>query len=92
MILFVKKCSACILCVIFLHLTGLFFRLKRASDTYWQAQKYNTESQLQRWALSVFFNFFKLITYFSTSPIKKPTPSQINLIKNAKNHFLLLKK
>ena len=26
------------------------------------------------------------------SYIKKPTPSQINLMKNAKNHFLLLKK
>ena len=24
--------------------------------------------------------------------LKKPTPSQINVIKNAKNHFLLLKK
>ena len=34
----------------------------------------------------------KLITYFYTSPIKKPTPSQINLIKNAKNHLLLLRK
>ena len=57
----------------------------------------------QSWALSVFFNFFnhkkcffaffvKLITYFCTIPIKKPTPSQTNLIKNAKNLFLLMKK
>ena len=49
----------------------------------------------QRWALSVFLNLFnnkkwlfcffkiKLITYFFTSPIWKPTPSQINLIKSA---------
>ena len=32
-------------------------------------------------------NLFLHQTYF-----KKPTPSQINLIKNAKNHFLLVKK
>ena len=38
------------------------------------------------------FLFIKLITYFCTVLFKKPTPSQINLIKNAKNHFLLLKK
>ena len=58
-------------------------------------------SLIQSWALSVFFNFFnnkkwfycifiKLLTYFLL--FKKPTPSQINFIKNAKNHFLLLKK
>ena len=59
----------------------------------------------QSWALSVFFNFsiikfiflhllffIKLLTYFWTSPIlKKPTPSQINLIKNAKNHNIFEK-
>ena len=34
----------------------------------------------------------KMITYFCTSPVfKKPTLSQINLIKNANNNFLLLK-
>ena len=39
-----------------------------------------------------FFEFFiKLITYFCTSPISK-APSQINLKKNAKNHFSLLKR
>ena len=32
--------------------------------------------------------FIKEITYFSAPVLfKKPTPSQINLIKNAKNHF-----
>ena len=30
--------------------------------------------------------------FLHQSHLKKPTPSQINLIKNAKNHFLLLKK
>ena len=40
-----------------------------------------------------FLPFFQVNNYLCTSPIKKkPTPSQINLIKNAKNHFLLLKK
>ena len=34
----------------------------------------------------------KLVTVFCTSLFKKPTPSQINFIKNAKNHFLLVKK
>ena len=36
----------------------------------------------------------KIVTYFWTSPevLKKQTPSQINLIQNAENHFLLLKK
>ena len=50
----------------------------------------------QSWALSVFFFYFfnnknyffaffyKLITYFCTSPIKKPTPSLINLTKMQK--------
>ena len=33
---------------------------------------------------------FKLIDNFCTNPIKKPTPSQIKLIKIAKNNFLLL--
>ena len=47
---------------------------------------------VQSWALSVFLYFFalfiKLITYISAPVLfKKPTPSQINLIKNAKNHF-----
>ena len=57
----------------------------------------------QSWALPVFFHllnnkkwffctFIMLITYFCTSLFKKPTPSQINLIKNEKNHFLLVKK
>ena len=43
---------------------------------------------------NVFFCIFiKLITYFCTeSYLKKPTPSQINLIKKCKNYFLLLKK
>ena len=36
--------------------------------------------------------FIKLLTYFCTCPIEKPTLSQINLVKNAKNNFLLLKK
>ena len=36
--------------------------------------------------------FIMLITYFCTVLFKKPTPSQINLIKSAKNHFLLVKK
>ena len=30
--------------------------------------------------------------FLHQSLFKKPTPSQINFIKNAKNHFLLLKK
>ena len=56
------------------------------------------------WALSVFLNTFnskKLFfsIFYQVHNIflhwvlfKKPTPSQINLIKNAKNHFILLKK
>ena len=58
----------------------------------------------QRWALEVFLNFFKnekwfffaflkkLLTCSALVLFKKPTPSQINLIKNAKKHFLWLKK
>ena len=60
----------------------------------------------QSWTLEVFLNFFNNKKGFfcifyqvnNTIPIsapvlfKKPTPSQINLIKNAKNHFLILKK
>ena len=43
--------------------------------------------------IMIFFAFFiKLIAYFCTSPISKAIPSQINRIKNAKNHLLLLKK
>ena len=60
-------------------------------------------SKPQSWALSVFLNFFsikkiffaffiKLISYFFTIPIKKPTPSQINLIKNAKQKFFIIQK
>ena len=41
----------------------------------------------------IFFEFFmKLITYSVPFLFINPTPSQINLIKNAKNQFLLLKK
>ena len=41
----------------------------------------------------IFFAFFiKLITYSAPVLFKNPTPSQINLINDAKNHFLLLKK
>ena len=41
----------------------------------------------------IFFAFFnKLITYSAPFLFINLTPSQINLIKNAKNHFLLLKK
>ena len=59
---------------------------------------------MQRWALLVFLNFFNnkndFFLHFLSSwwPIsapvlfKKPTPSQIELIKNANIHFLLLKK
>ena len=36
--------------------------------------------------------FIKLLTYFCTNPIEKATLSQINLVKNARNNFLLLKK
>ena len=36
--------------------------------------------------------FIKLISISATVLFKIPTPSQINLIKNAKNHFLLIKK
>ena len=36
--------------------------------------------------------FIKCITYFCTVLFKKPTPSQINLIKNARNHFFIVKK
>ena len=39
-----------------------------------------------------FASFIKLITYSAPVLFKMPTPSQINLIKNAKNHFLLVKK
>ena len=58
----------------------------------------------QSWALSVFFNFFNnkkwlfcifyQVDNLFTAPalFKKPTPSQINLIKNVNNHFLVLKK
>ena len=56
-------------------------------------------NKYQSWVLSVFFKFFNLkklffyIFYEDIKPIsapvlfKKPTPSQINLLKNAKNHF-----
>ena len=41
----------------------------------------------------IFFAFFiKLVNYSAPVLFKKPTPSQINLIKKGKNHFLLLKK
>ena len=42
----------------------------------------------------VYIFFIKLIYLFLHQSYlkKKPTPSQINLLKNAKNHFLLLKK
>ena len=36
--------------------------------------------------------FMKKQPFSAPVLFKKPTPSQINLIKNAKNHFLLLKK
>ena len=55
---------------------------------------------LQSWALSLFLNFlnhkklifciFYQVIFLHQSYIK--SPSQINCIKNAKNHFLLLKK
>ena len=57
----------------------------------------------QSWALEVFLNFFKhknvifLHFYQVYKPIsapvlfKKPTPSQINLIKNAKSFFVIIK-
>ena len=40
----------------------------------------------------IFFAFFIKFPISAPVPFKKPTPSQINLIKNAKNRFLLLKK
>ena len=54
----------------------------------------------QSWALSIFLNFFNNkkifkyflpseLFYFCTSPIKKPTTSQINFIKNAKKSFFI---
>ena len=64
----------------------------------------NTIYKFQSCALLVFFNIFtnkkwiycifiKFILFkFLPVLFKKPTPSQINLIKNAKNNFLLLKK
>ena len=39
----------------------------------------------------IFWHFFQVNNLFLVL-FKKPTPSQFNLIKNAKNHFLLLKK
>ena len=62
----------------------------------------HTRTIVQSWALEVFFfNNKKLFFYIfyqvnslflHQSYFKKHTPSQINLIKNAKNHFLWLKK
>ena len=58
----------------------------------------------QSWALPVFFYFFNNKKWFfctfykinnlflHQSYLKTPTPSQISLIKNARSHFLLLKK
>ena len=61
------------------------------------------QTDWQSWALSVFLNtfnnkklffsiFYQVNLFLHWVLFKKPTPSQINLIKNAKNHFLLVKK
>ena len=40
----------------------------------------------------IFLHFYQVNNLFlHRSYLEKPTPGQINLIKNAKNHFLLLK-
>ena len=40
----------------------------------------------------IFFHFLSSYVISALVLFKKPTPSQINLIENAKNHFLLLNK
>ena len=40
---------------------------------------------MQSWALAVFFYNLFPVTYFWASPLQNPTPSEINLIENAKN-------
>ena len=54
--------------------------------------------RIQSWALPVFFNFFNnkkwfvYIFYQVNNLFKKATPSQINLIKNAKKLFIVIEK
>ena len=55
-------------------------------------------SRVQSWALEVFLNVFNnkklFVAYPISAPVlfKKPTPSQINLIKNCKKSFFIIEK